>query len=70
MPDIEVNIELYCDTCGKGMCGNGTATHTRNQPCFRIEACDTCVSRADEAGYDRGYLKGYEAARGKYEQED
>lgn len=67
MPSIDVDIELYCDTCGKGICGLGTATRTRNQPAFRIEACDTCVEQADIAGYTRGYDEGYKAAREKYD---
>jgi hypothetical protein len=67
MPEIEVNIELYCETCGAGICGLGTATKTRGQACFRIEACDKCVSNADDAGYKRGYDEGYQAARERYE---
>jgi hypothetical protein len=67
MPAIEVDIELYCDTCGEGICGLGVATYKRGQPSFRIEACRNCMSRAeskgDDAGYARGYNDGYEAAR-------
>lgn len=64
MPSIEVDIELYCATCGEGICGLGTATTRRGQPCFQVEACQTCVSRADDAGYDRGYAQGLSDAEG------
>lgn len=67
MPEIELNIELYCATCGAGICGNGTATQRRGQPCFQIEACDKCVSTADDEGYKRGYDAGYAEAREKYD---
>jgi hypothetical protein len=64
MPEIEVNIELYCDTCGSGLCSQATVTRTRNMPSFRIEACDSCTKKSHLAGYEEGYKKGYEDARG------
>jgi len=66
MPTIEIDIELYCETCGEGICALGTATHRRGQPCFRIDACETCTSRADAAGYERGYSEGYDKAKDEY----
>lgn len=78
MPNIGVDIELYCDTCGSGICANGTATYTRNQPCFRIDACQKCMSNAENDGYDKGhrdgfrkghrdgFREGYEAAKQEY----
>ncbi len=69
MPEIAVDIELYCDTCGSGICGNGTATYRRNQPSFRIAACDKCVAVADEVGYTRGYAEGFDEARKRYDKD-
>lgn len=69
MPNIEVNIELYCATCGAGLCSNATATEKRGQPCFQVEACDRCVLRASDKGFEEGHEKGYEEAREKYESE-
>lgn len=60
MPDISVEIELYCDTCGDGICGTGVATYTRRQPAFRIPACQICVDRAYERGRSDGEDRGYE----------
>lgn len=62
MPDISIDIELYCNTCGSGICGNGMATYTRRQPCFRIDACEKCTENARDDGYE----KGYEAARKEF----
>jgi hypothetical protein len=57
MPDIEVDIELFCARCGEGICNNATAKRTRirSQPCFEIEPCEKCLSNAEDKGYQRGY---------------
>lgn len=54
MPEIAVDIELYCAKCGAGICANGTATRKRNYPCFVIDPCEKCLDIADTQGYDRG----------------
>jgi hypothetical protein len=59
MPEIAVEIELYCARCGEGICANGTATRKRNQECFVIEPCETCLSRASDKGFEEGHQKGY-----------
>lgn len=63
--NIEVNIELYCDTCGAGICSLATATKTRNrqEPCFLIKACETCMKKSRQEGYDDGYVDGKEEGR-------
>jgi hypothetical protein len=61
MPDIEVNIELYCAGCGAGLCANGTATTRRHHPCFDIEPCQKCLEKADDSGYERGRNEDKEA---------
>ena len=63
MPEIEVNIELYCAQCGAGICGLGVATITRGVPSFRIDPCEKCIGKADEKGYDRGWDEGYSRAK-------
>ncbi len=60
MPLIELEIELYCNTCGEGICGLGTATYNRRQPCFRIDACRNCIAVAESRGDDTGYARGYD----------
>ena len=58
MPEIDVNIELYC-SCGNGLCNQATATHTRNrnEPMFEIEPCQICLDKAEDAGYEKGYAE-------------
>lgn len=54
MPDIkikqevecEVNIDVYCGTCGKGLCGNTTVDNRRMS--FTVEACPHCMAEKDE----------------------
>ena len=57
MPEIEVNIEIYCAKCGAGICGNATATRTftRQEPSFRIDPCEKCLQDEYDRGYDDGY---------------
>ncbi len=65
MPEIPVNIELYCAGCRQGICNNATAgtTKTRREACFDIEPCEKCLQRAREEGYEEGYQAGIESTR-------
>ena len=58
MPEIDVNIELYC-SCGEGLCNQSTPTHTktRGEPMFQIEPCQKCLDRAKDEGYEEGYAE-------------
>lgn len=67
MPEISVEIELYCAKCGEGICANGTATKKRRQECFVIEPCEKCLERAESSGFDKGHEKGYAEAQDAYE---
>lgn len=48
MPSFELNFEVYCDTCGNGLCGQSIATLSRNrgEPQLRVEVCDDCLEEA------------------------
>lgn len=67
MPEIEVNIEVYC-TCGEGLCNQTEATRTRNrrEQAFIVTPCEKCIARArdkaDQEGYDRGLYEGSQVA--------
>jgi hypothetical protein len=61
MPEIDVPIELVCETCGGDLSEYSTATRRRGDPCFRISPCPTCLSRAEDDAHDRGYRQGFEA---------
>ena len=62
MPSFEyettgtLEFEVFCGTCGAGLCNLSETGHTRNRRvlCVNVEACPTCVKNAEEAGYERG----------------
>jgi len=45
---IEIDIEVYCATCGSGLCGQSTVTKTYNRGVHsvRVEVCDECIQNA------------------------
>lgn len=57
MPDVTINIEIYCDRCGDGLCNQSTFTTTRmrREPSFRIEPCKKCLEAAKQDGYSDGF---------------
>lgn len=65
MPTASFEIEIYCATCGDGLCGQSEFVETRSRrtPSFRVEACQRCLDRK----YDEAYEKGYEDARNRFE---
>lgn len=59
MPDVTIEVEVYCATCGDGLCNLTESTYTRVRgvrgvPCFRVEACPKCIDRAREEGIEEG----------------
>lgn len=62
MPDVTFQIEVYCDTCGEGLCNQTTFTETRHrhEPSLRVEVCQKCLERARSEGYDEGYAAAQE----------
>jgi hypothetical protein len=64
MPDAVVNIEIYCERCGAGICSNATFTIHRGLPTFMIAPCDKCMRDAEDEGYD----KGYDDAKAEYDE--
>ena len=58
MPEIEVNVEIYCARCGVGLCNGTTAgkkPNSRGYPFFEVEPCEHCLDIAHGEGYDEGY---------------
>ena len=55
MPEITVNVELYCAYCGAGICNNGS--ERRDGRGLDIEPCDNCLSKEYDKGYAEGYAK-------------
>jgi predicted RNase H-like nuclease (RuvC/YqgF family) len=50
MPSFEVEFEVYCGTCGSGICHNANGRNSRNRgfPQISVEVCDNCISKAKE----------------------
>jgi len=67
MPLIDVEIEVYCDKCGAGLCGQTTAvnTHNRHAPSFRVQPCERCLEAAADGGYERGFKDGEQEAQSR-----
>ena len=51
MPDIEVNIEIFCARCGAGICNNASTISYRNRDAFTIEPCEKCLTDSYNDGY-------------------
>lgn len=62
MPDVTIEVEVYCESCGEGLCNQTTfcETYHRRCPSFRVEPCQRCLDAAKREGYDEGYDEGYE----------
>lgn len=63
MPEIDVeqdsitiDIEVYCDKCGNGLCGQTrhVTTRKRNAHAFRVMPCEKCIEDAKEDGRNGG----------------
>lgn len=69
MPEVAFNIEVYCGTCGEGLCNQTefVKTRTRYEPSLRVEACKRCLDQAKDEGYNDGYQSGYQEARDQVE---
>ena len=55
MPDISVNIEIWC-SCGNGLCGLTSVYHKKYGPeGFVAEPCPKCLENARNEGHEIGY---------------
>ena len=65
MPTFEVEFEVYCDTCGAGLCNQTETvrTRTRGQLAARVTVCETCKQAAYDRGYEAGHANGYNEAK-------
>lgn len=52
--DTSVDFEVYCNTCGNGMCGESEVvrTYRRGELAVRVNACPKCVERARDEGFE------------------
>lgn len=56
MPSFTLDFEVFCGTCGAGLCNESDTRKSRHrgENQVTVNSCDKCVSD----GYDRGYEKG------------
>lgn len=50
MPTFSFNFEVYCDTCGYGLCFDATVVDTfkREEPSVRIKVCPICMQEKED----------------------
>lgn len=48
---VEVEVEVWCSGCGRGICGNASAVDWKG---VSVEPCESCM----RCEYDRGYNDG------------
>jgi len=59
MPEISVEVRVYCDVCGADLSADAWDTDIHVKPC---EACmEEREREAERAGYERGYQDGLDA---------
>lgn len=61
MPSVDVEVEVYCDGCGAGLCNNtrvGT-TRGRGQQYFSVSPCEKCIDQAKDEAFKEGRQAGY-----------
>ena len=59
MPEITTSFEVYCGSCGAGLCGNSRNASTRRGEAIEVEPCETCLEKARDEGYENGYNQAY-----------
>lgn len=67
MPTLELDFEVFCASCGAGLCGNCKEgkTPTRGMPYIQVDPCEKCSQRQ----YDEGYEKGVDDERDRARRE-
>lgn len=47
---VEIDFDVYCGTCGHGLCGQSFTSERKGRFRVDVEACSKCL----EAEFDRG----------------
>ncbi len=50
MPEITIDISVYCSKCGRGLCNDTRVDGDR----IYVDPCCDCMSRAEDEGYEKG----------------
>jgi hypothetical protein len=50
MPTFELEFEVFCATCGAGLCNvsDTRSSYRRHMPQVTVEACENCIDNAKE----------------------
>ena len=51
MVDVTVDIQVYCNKCGAGICRNVTVDGNE----FHVDPCEDCLNEAATDGHTEGY---------------
>lgn len=66
MPELTINVPIYCARCGAGLCNNTTERDrgylNRDDPGFDVKPCEACLEKAKDEGDDEGYERGWAEA--------
>ena len=48
--EIEIDFEVFCGTCGAGICGNTTTRESRRRGYAQVvvDVCDVCIKQKDD----------------------
>ncbi len=70
MPEVSVEVEVYCAKCGDGLCDQTESTtgFSRGEPQFRVDPCRRCLDEAREEGKSGGYDGGSSEAEEENEE--
>jgi len=70
MPEITVDVEVFCGKCGAGLCKNSSAEdksgYSGTSHSITVDPCEACLETSkdegeqegDTDGYNRGYAEG------------
>jgi hypothetical protein len=55
MPSFEIEFEVFCGTCGAGLCNQSDSrkSRTRRENQVTVERCETCIEDAKDPLLDR-----------------
>ena len=55
---VDIDVEVWCATCGGGLCGQSTVENSCHGVATRVAVCETCLERARADAYNEGYEQG------------
>lgn len=55
MPNFLIEFEVFCGTCGAGLCNQSNTDIRNGNLQLSIEACEKCKEHSYNEGYDKGY---------------